>query len=52
MMATIEDLRAVVLKNPEALAGYDEEKTMLANEMTAHEEKKAQSEKEETHVFG
>jgi hypothetical protein len=33
---TLEDLRATVLKNPEALAAYEDEKIALAEEMELH----------------
>ena len=50
-MATLEELRPIIIKNPEALASYEEEKVALAKEMTEWEREKAKSDKEETRVM-
>ena len=58
MMITLEDLRPLVLKKPEALTGYEDEKNALAREMsdfgqreTKSEKEEAKSEKKEAHIL-
>ena len=50
MMATLEDLRPIVMKDPEALASYEAEKAILAKEMAEQERERVKSGKEETRV--
>ena len=50
-MATLKDLRSAVLKKPEALASYEDEKKALVREMAELEQGETESEKEEVHVL-
>ena len=50
-MATLEDLRPIVLRTPEALKNYQEEKAALAKEMADYEQEITKSGKEETCVM-
>ena len=51
MMTTLEDLRRIVIKNPETLMSYETEKAALAKEMADYEQEKTKSGKEETRIL-